>query len=144
MDEQQLDRLVAEAEIRNVVARLAHLADDGDLAEYLDLFTEDATWESATDRRAGREDLLAGARQRRADGIQGPGSDTRHVNTTLWVRIDGPDTATAESYFLFLADASTAPRVRLTGRYEDTFRRTPDGWKLASRRIRHDVNAPER
>ena len=34
----------ADAEIRTLLARIAQLADTGDLDEYLTLFTEDAVW----------------------------------------------------------------------------------------------------
>jgi 3-phenylpropionate/cinnamic acid dioxygenase small subunit len=117
----------------------------GDLErEYLPLFTEDAEWElpggadpAATPAVvAGHEAILADRVQRRASGFQGPGTNTRHVNTTLAVRVDGTDTAEAESYWMFVGDTtSAAPVVRGIGRYHDTFRRTPAGWKLARRRI---------
>jgi hypothetical protein len=141
------NRLIAdELEIRNLVARLAHVADMGDLeSEYLPLFVEDAVWEfpGSADENAeaarvtGHAEILADRRQRRGDGFQGPGTNTRHVNTTLLVRVDGSDTAHAESYWLFIGDTNTAePKLRGIGHYEDTFRRTPDGWKMANRKIR--------
>ena len=137
-----LERLLAENEVRNVVARVAHLADDGDLAEYLSWFTPDASWGIAGSGAmiVGHDALLAGAMQRRADGIQGPGSGTRHINTTLWVSVDSADEASAGSYYLFLDTGTDPATVRTSGRYEDRFRRTVDGWKLASRAIHPDVN----
>jgi 3-phenylpropionate/cinnamic acid dioxygenase small subunit len=145
MTDDPVRRLADELEIRNLVARLAHLADMGDLeAEYLPLFTEDATWEFpwSADSEAepakvtGHEASLADRRQRRADGFQGPETNTRHVNTTLAVRVDGSDTAEAESYWLFVAETNSAePKVRGIGHYRDTFRRTRDGWKMARREI---------
>ena len=137
-----LERLQAESDIRNIVARLGHLADDGDLAEYITLFTPDASWvmEGFDDVPTGRDALLAAASQRRADGVQGPGSGTRHLNTTLWVRIDSSEEAYAESYFVFI-DTNTDPvEVKLTGRYRDSFRLTADGWKLHQRVINTSVN----
>jgi len=73
-----------EREIRNLLARMGHMADYGDLDVYLTLFTEDAVWE-----------------------MQG----------------------------LFIQDTDTAPRIGRCGHYHDTLKRTPDGWKLAHRRI---------
>ncbi len=138
-------RLADELEIRNLVARLAHMADRGDLeSEYLPLFTDDATWEfpgsadatAAGAEVSGHEAILADRRQRRGAGFQGPDTHTRHVNTTLAVRVDGSDTAEAESYWMFVGATDTGePKVRGIGHYLDTFRRTPDGWKLARRRI---------
>jgi len=137
--------LTDEMEIRNLVARIAHAADMGDLEQdYLPLFTEDAVWEfpgGADDAATaatvvGRPAILADRIQRRAAGFQGPGTSTRHVNTTLAVRADGSDSAEAESYWLFVGDADTAaPRVRGLGHYHDTFRRIDGSWRLAHRRI---------
>ncbi|HLY83336.1 MAG TPA: nuclear transport factor 2 family protein [Acidimicrobiales bacterium] len=136
-----VQRMVSESEIRNLVARLGQLADDGDLDEYLSLWMEDGEWERPDgDRFRGHAALLARINEDRASGVQGPGTASRHVNTTLWVRVDGPDDAHAESYWLYLRNANTAPVIQLTGRYVDTFRRTSDGWKFASRRIVADVN----
>jgi ketosteroid isomerase-like protein len=132
-------RLIAESEIRNLVARLAHLADDGDLEhEYLPLFTEDASWGIVgTDMTAnGHAEILAAAQDRRRSGIQGPGSGLRHINTTLWVSVDTPDDAHAESYFVAISTKSPdGLALRSTARYVDTFRRTSDGWRLADRSI---------
>ncbi|MDA8044437.1 MAG: nuclear transport factor 2 family protein [Actinomycetota bacterium] len=145
MTDDELGRLEDELAIRNLVARLAHLADAGDLeADYLPLFTEDAEWcfpgsadaeaEPATVR--GLEAIRADRVARRASGFQGPGSHTRHVNTTLAVRVDGSDRAEAESYWMFVGDTrSPAPQLRGIGHYSDEFRRTSDGWKLARRTI---------
>ena len=130
-------RVADEAEIRNVIARLAHLADDGDLEEhYLPLFTDDAVWERPGEKHQGHADILTGARERRRIGMQGPGTNTHHVNTTLWVSLTGPDEAHAESYFFFVRETtSPAPVLASIGRYVDDFRRTPDGWKLSRRQI---------
>ena len=137
MELEPIQRLIAESEIRNLVARLAHLADDANLDEYLDLYTEDGSWAHDDDPPAvGRDAMRAGAEQRIATGIQGPGTGRRHLNTTLSVTVEGPDAATAESYFLYLATKDVEqPTVLKTGRYLDRFRRTPKGWKLVSRRV---------
>jgi uncharacterized protein (TIGR02246 family) len=131
------------SEIQNLVARLAQLADDGDLADYLDLYTEDAVWEFPgnpalgipANSRHGRDDIGASATQRRAEGRQGPGSATRHVVQTIAVDITSPDEATGIVYWIFYADTAKAPRLTSMGRYDDAYRRTATGWKLARRRI---------
>jgi 3-phenylpropionate/cinnamic acid dioxygenase small subunit len=140
-DPDPVARMLAESEVRNLVARLGHLADDGDHDEYLSLWLEDGWWERpGGDRFHGHAALRARLDEDEAGGVQGPGTRSRHLNTTLWVRVDGPDEAHAESYWLYLRDAATEPTVKLTGRYVDTFRRTPQGWKFASRTIVSDVN----
>jgi ketosteroid isomerase-like protein len=124
-----------ELEIRNLIARLGHLADYGDLDDYMGLFTEDAVWDFAGGSCNGAQAIRADRVRRRSEGFQGPGSHTRHMNTTLWVEADGSDAAFAHSYFLFVRDADTSPVIGLTGRYHDTLRRTAAGWKVAHRRI---------
>lgn len=138
------DAVAAELEIRNVLARLAQLADAGELDEYLSLFTDDAVWELPANEkmglpasvRRGVDDIAAGARERRASGGQGPGTDTLHVLTTVSVDVDADaGRATSRAVFLFFSDASTKPTPLTMGRYQDELRRTPDGWKLAHRII---------
>lgn len=148
MNSEDLRRLSDENEIRNLVARLAHMADLAPtLDEYLDCFTDDAVWEyseasraTVTDGRpglrvAGRA-VIADDRQRlRRDRFQGPGTNTFHVNTTLTVRILDADNAEAESYWLFIDGKGGNPQVRKIGRYHDRFRRIGGGWKLARREV---------
>ena len=138
-----LASLLAERDIRNLIARLAHLADDGDLDEYLTLFTEDATWHRTMndDRRAGHAELRAGAEERRRDLIQGPGSGTRHLLASTWVAVDSDTEARAESYYLYIGtDRPEGPDLRTTGRYRDTFRRVDGVWKMSSRTLIEKVN----
>jgi ketosteroid isomerase-like protein len=132
-----------ERQIRNLIARIVHLADYGDLEEYMTLLTEDAVWEGPVspltpqDRviNKGAAAIRADREQRRRKGTQGSGSRIRHMNTALWIELDGSDVATAHSYFAYVRDADTKPTFGLTGRYLDKLRRTPEGWKLAHRSI---------
>ncbi len=129
--------------LRDLVARLAHLADDGDLDDYARCFTVDAIWVPPADagvpvrgaERVGLADILVGATERRADGVQGPGSHTMHVVTTVSVERRGPDHAVGRAYWRYYADTDASPRLISMGRYDDTYAREPSGWKLASRRI---------
>jgi 3-phenylpropionate/cinnamic acid dioxygenase small subunit len=134
----QWQQVADELEIRNLVAELAHMADmasEDDLSDYISRFTEDARWEMRGNEVCGRDDILAAARQRRASGTQGPGTNSRHVITTQSVRLDGDDRATGEAYFLFVGDTDTTPQVKGIGHYCDRFLRTPEGWKLMHRTI---------
>lgn len=116
------------------MARLAQLADGGELEEYVDLFTDDARWEMPGSALEGRDNLHAGAVERRAAGSVGPGSNTRHVITTQAVSVDG-DEATSDAYWQFWVNTATEPSVALFGTYQDRLVRTADGWKLAHRTI---------
>lgn len=130
-------------EIHQALARLAHLADDGEVADYLDLFAEDAVWETPevtatgtkADRRAGRADIGDGVIARRAHGIQGPGSATRHLVHTIEVT-DGTDgTASSVAYWAFYRSTTSTAVLAGLGRYDDEWKLTPAGWKLARRKV---------
>ena len=133
----------ADAEIRTVLARIAQLADTGDLEEYLTLFTEDAVWGMpdnpavgmTANEKKGHAEILAGAQERRASGLQGPGTESRHVLTTIAIDVESDDRATARSYFMFFGSTSTTPTLRTMGQYDDVLVKGERGWQLARRRI---------
>jgi 3-phenylpropionate/cinnamic acid dioxygenase small subunit len=137
------ERVAAELEIRNVLSRLAQLADTGDTDEYVRLLTEDIVWAMpanaavglAGSERHGHDEIAAGQRERMEAGHQGPGSDTMHTISTISVHFDDDEAATARSSFTFWGDTATAPVLRSMGRYADTFRLTSAGWRLARRAI---------
>lgn len=138
-----VDRVAAELEVRNLLARLAQLADTGETDAYVDLLTDDVVWSMpenpaiglAGSERRGRDEIAAGQRERMAAGHQGPGSNTMHMIGTISVEFEGNDEAVARSYFTYWGDTASAPVVRSAGRYVDRLRRTTGGWKLASRTI---------
>ena len=133
----------ADAEIRTVLARIAQLADTGDLEEYLTLFTEDAVWGMpdnpavgmTANEKKGHAEILAGAQERRASGLQGPGTESRHVLTTIAIDVESEERATARSYFMFFDSTSTTPTLRTMGQYDDVLVKGERGWQLARRRI---------
>ena len=133
----------AQVEIRNLIGRVQQMVDMGTLEEYLDLFTDDAVWVNPgdpsrltpPDERSGKAAIRAGVEERRAAGIQGPGTNTRHLNTTMVVDHDGGDTAIVTSYFQYFTDTNTNPTLRVMGCYRHTVVRTPDGWKVRRREL---------
>jgi len=141
-----VQRLADELEIRNLVAELSQLADtasEEELERYLALFTDDATWAVLADgevlsaqERKGHQEILEGVRERRAAGIQGPGTNTRHVVSTLVVTFETSDKALARCYWRYYTNTtSSAPTLALMGEYRNTFVRTRKGWKLARREL---------
>jgi hypothetical protein len=131
------EQLADELAIRNLVGRLAQLADSApadDMGEYASLFTDDAHWEMPGSAFDGVTAIVEGAKSRRASGTQGPGTHTRHVITNHSVSVDGSD-ATGRAYFMLVATTDTSPQVRMIGQYDDRYRRTSSGWKLARRDI---------
>jgi 3-phenylpropionate/cinnamic acid dioxygenase small subunit len=135
-----LQRAVDEAAIRNVIAKLAQMADadTDDFTEYLTCWTEDATTEHPTDAAHGHEEIRQRSLNLRAQGVQGPGANTLHVITTTWVRSVEGDEAHADSYWHFYGGCDQPlPTMRAMGRYDDLLRRTPDGWKMHHRICTH-------
>ncbi len=128
-------RMADELEIRNLLNRMAHLADGSDVDEYVACFTEDALWETPNDSLRGRDAIRASAYERRRAGMQGPGSDSCHVVTNQVVSFDGPDGASSQSYMLYVVSTRSNPEIRAMARYRDTLSRTSEGWRLAERRI---------
>lgn len=126
-------------EILNLMARLTHLADVGDLDEYVDLFTSDGRWEPPPGSEppirslSGRADLLKGAKERREAGMSGPGTNTRHVITNVSLTQTDADTATGHSYWHYYTSTDQIHQTGGMGTYDDVFKRTPAGWRLASR-----------
>jgi ketosteroid isomerase-like protein len=131
-------RVADEAEIRNVIAGLAHLADadSDDFEAYLSLWADDATTIHPEDQAHGHAEILERSRDLRRRRIQGPGTNTVHVNTTQWVRLDSSDVATSESYWQFYGSMNERPpKLLAMGLYRDTLHRTPSGWKVYRREV---------
>jgi uncharacterized protein (TIGR02246 family) len=123
-----------ELAVRNVVARLAQYADGPDVDAYVALFTPDAVWDMPGAPRRGHAEIRAGSEERRAAGQIGPGSGTRHVVSTIAVRVE-EDRAVADSVWQFFVDTATAPRLQLIGTYHDELVRSGSEWKLSRREI---------
>ena len=128
-----VQQLAAENAIRNQIARLALVTDTGDLDAYVGIFSPDAVWEvSGHDSRKGRDDILAGARERTEQGLNGPKAHTRHVVSTTFVSVEG-DVATARSVFQLVRHANSKPIIGFIGTYEDEFKKLGEEWLLARR-----------
>ncbi|QXW01978.1 nuclear transport factor 2 family protein [Rhodococcus globerulus] len=130
-------------QIRTTLARIAHLADTGAVDDYVEQFTQQAEWTMPAnpDRglplqvRRGREEIAAGVRERRAAGIQGPGTFTRHVTTAVAVEVTSDTTARAEAVWTFYVDTAMAPRLSGVGSYADEFELEDGRWRLSRRVI---------
>jgi hypothetical protein len=160
MTDAAIAKLVDEAAIRNLVARLAHMADLAeDLTQYYSLWTEDGVYEvrnpigwkpgdkSLAKKVSGHAELKKDRHMLRSTGFQGPDTDVWHLNTTLAVTVHDDDSAQAESYWV-VVHGRNKPFILRIGHYRDTFRRTPQGWKIAYRVVTPnggniDIGTPE-
>jgi 3-phenylpropionate/cinnamic acid dioxygenase small subunit len=133
--------LADELEIRNLIARLAHIADMDPLERYADCYTADVVWDivaspsGAVNSRRGLSDVVEGSRQRRDAGAQGPGTHVRHVVSTTEIQLNGIDRAAGRSYWRMYQNADAQPEIRAMGVYDDEFVRTAEGWRLSRRVI---------
>ncbi|WP_051191724.1 nuclear transport factor 2 family protein [Microbacterium luticocti] len=130
-------------EITMLIARIAHLADEGNPVDYAGCFTVDAVWDLAdatglpmgTERIVGRAAIHSGVQERREAGIQGPGSHTIHDVSSIDVHVEGP-TAHARSIFRYYRHVDATPQLVSIGVYDDDFTLTAEGWLLNHRTIR--------
>jgi 3-phenylpropionate/cinnamic acid dioxygenase small subunit len=142
VDDTQLQQVADEVAITKLVARIAQLADTGELTDYAQCFTDDAEWvlppgsgvDLEAQVRSGIADIVRGAQERRDAGIQGPGTNTRHVVSTVAVDTNG-DRANGRAYWRYYGQTDDTPQLLTLGQYDDEFVRTETGWRLRRRTI---------
>lgn len=125
--------LIDRAEIEEVLARYCHMLDRQEWSAFRALFTEDARLDYMGLGEVSGPDALIAFLQPVVEGL----AMTLHAGSTHSIRLHG-DTATVRSAALV---PMTAVRpggglgTSVTGLwYEDEFRRTPEGWRIAARR----------
>ena len=94
------------------------------------------------------KDCVADYGQRGTDQLHGPaaveawiGGALQHVTATshhisnVTVRLEGTDRAQVVSYLMAWHQVPAPVTPTVYGRYVDTFARTPDGWRIAARKV---------
>ena len=140
--ERDITKLIAHAEIRNLLARIARLADLGTPEEYLACFSDNPTWELTQAAGlpippaliTGKQTILEGVLERRAAGVQGPGTFTAHAVSTTSIEIEGGE-ARALSLFMYYTGINGTPQLAAVGRYDDTLVRNDSGAWVLHRRV---------
>ena len=118
-----------------IIVAFANGVDRFDDDNVLALFTDDGVLDRAGQRIAGRDALRQWLSERPRNVM------TRHVASNVALKRLSQSEASGLSYFTFYraiansAPASIAGPAGL-GEYEDRFRLTAGGWKLAERKIR--------
>ncbi|WP_040337410.1 nuclear transport factor 2 family protein [Candidatus Blastococcus massiliensis] len=125
MDE--IQQLVAESEIRNLVARYAHLVDDAQVQEWSELFAEDGRMEAWAMPLEGRPALV--------EWINGvlSGPKLRHIMGATHVVVDSATEAHGTADMVLLAAAEGSWVVAAAPRYVDRYVKTAAGWRFAER-----------
>jgi len=120
------------------IQRATHLYARGldrfDPQEAVSAFTDDAVWDASPvglERFEGREAILCFF-ERDAAAI----ADQFHVITNHVVDLsDDGDTATGTNYVFSEGHTKSGAAFKAIALNEDTYRRTPQGWRIAGRRI---------
>jgi hypothetical protein len=121
-------RLADREELRELRARYTHYWDDGLVEEWVQLFTEDCSHQAATDGICyGREAL-----RKMAEANCGQMDFAIHFTGDEITEFTGEDAAKAVSRFAFYGGRE--PAIQGAGTYVDEYRKTPDGWRIHSRR----------
>jgi hypothetical protein len=129
-------RLAAEAAVRDLVHRYALAVDRGRFDDAADLFAEDAVFELGERAWRGPEGVLAMLRWAAESVLGDPPSGAtavptvRHHLTTQVVEVDGPGSASSQSYFL----AVVGDRIDHWGRYLDRCAVVGGRWQFTRRR----------
>jgi ketosteroid isomerase-like protein len=118
--------------IRELAARYNRAADDGDHAAWVGAYTDDGVFDVGGHQISGAEALMSYI-------ITAP-YGTVHITLDPIIEIDG-DIATHTCTFIIgrrTAD-NQINALLATGRYNDTLRRTPAGWRFTSRQFNSDL-----
>ena len=135
IDENELRTALDERGIIRTMHRYCRALDGGIEDEWLDVFTDDATYDTVLPdggvyaHLTTRDEFVAFLHAYPRRPVTAP----KHVIVDPIIELDG-DEASGESTFLFLNQASgELPRVMAWGRYLDHFRREGAVWRIASR-----------
>jgi uncharacterized protein (TIGR02246 family) len=131
--------------IQEVIAQYAYTYDAQDAEGFAALFTEDAVWElfapDATQPEihlASRETIRAYAAQRLHE--RRGQFTSRHYQSGILFDTLTSMSATTRTMVLVTRQGATeaAPRPTVSGVYHDQWRKTPEGWRFAHRRLYRD------
>ena len=138
-----LRRVEAHQGVSNLLAEVCHAIDGPDGAAWAALYTDDGVFgytsapggEKLFELR-GRASLIEWHAHHRANT---PVGKQNHLTLNSSIAVDG-DAATAASTFVSLREVNGVVVPASSGRYEDRFRREPDGaWRLVERQAIGDM-----
>lgn len=124
-----------EGSVRTLIGRAAYIADEGAIAQYKEVYTDDVVWEMGDQRQEGVDSIIDSAIERRASGLGGPGSFTRHFVVPVDVRFTSPSDAVSVTYVSYLTSTDTTPVISLVATYTDELRREAGGWRISHRTV---------
>jgi hypothetical protein len=141
--------LADKLDILAVIAQYAYTYDGRDADGFAQLFTEDGIFEV---RYAGssqpellltsRAAILAWVLQRHQQVVKG--IQDRHYQSGTVFDVLTPEQAQTRTMVLITHQGANDPTPRpvLSGVYHDRWHKTPSGWRIAQRTLRHDHHTP--
>ena len=123
------------AEIERLYGLYNQGSDFRDAELFLSAFAEDAVFNTG----AGETRGMAALRAQREERYQGTTGDNgrRHYNSSF-VITPTADGAKGRAYWVVNDVSGTEPIPVASGYYDDTFVKTPDGWKIKTRTLSRD------
>jgi hypothetical protein len=122
-----VEELVAERDIRVLVACYPQHADDNAFDAWVELFTADAVLDTGSVKATGHAELR--------EWLVGVQADRpmRHLVSNVAITVDSPTTATGQMDLLLLGEKEGRWVVAATMRYADRYRKVDDNWLFAER-----------
>ena len=118
------------AEIQQLYVRYNQGLDFQDEELYLSAWADDAVFTTGGGiPYAGREEI----RKRFRDRPPPEGRTITHNNTSSLITPTADGGAKGRTYWMVIDVNEAPPRILATGYYFDTFKRTPAGWRIATR-----------
>lgn len=121
-----LDELIAREQIRHTLAAYNHAGDSNDADGFAGAFTEDAIFEGPGFRLDGRAAIRA---WKASQPMFGAATFRIHHVSGVLIEFLAADRARVRSNWLVTTDIGADS----AGRYDDLFRKTRDGWRIAHR-----------
>jgi len=134
-----IQKLLIERECERLINQYCLFVDFGEASRIAELFTEDGWWENDSIRMVGQD----GIRREFATRQDVTRRTSRHLCTNVLIDVINGDRATGVCYLInYRHDSPTgeaempalSDTPKFVGEYRDTFVRTPDGWRFATRR----------
>jgi ketosteroid isomerase-like protein len=121
--------------ILECLAAYSHTLDNGDDEGWVQLFTEDAVWESyaaGADKPSIHYEGHTGIREFAAVMRARTGTQVRHLKVnTIFVELTAETARIRSNGVLTAKTPGQPPTIALTGIYAETLRKTPAGWRIA-------------
>jgi hypothetical protein len=125
------ERISIERACERLVVDFAYFSDRQDYESLAGLFAEEGSMiRPSGDPLVGRAAIMKSYQSRQG------GRMTRHVCTNIRIDVETNDRARGLTYAVVYSANANEPAETRVGEFEDEFVRTPDGWRIHTRRAR--------